>query len=257
MIINSNTFYGIDTKEINHLDKELTPLWEKDKNINPITLDVAKYLMIEPYPAIIPKYVFTKTSLEICSKIKINSNSISLIQPQEMINDGIRLTNEWGHISLEREFYRYAVIKNMLFVIHIYKEQDPLKGEGDFIGYSVWRTQLGMPEMSYSSAAQKEEDTKFLQILIFLKYTNPDIKFIESGKKVGTRKNGFFNLTRSSITVVDSTWNTTVVRSKGFSVDGHLRLQPHGPERKQRKLIWIEPFEKEGYVRHSKSENVK
>ena len=95
----------------------------------------------------------------------------------------------------------------------------------------------------------------FFQILIFLKYTEPDVKIIPSGKKVGTKKHGYFNLCTQDVQVVDSAWNTTVIRENGFSVDGHLRLQPCGEGRKKLKLIWIEPFEKLGYVRTAKSIN--
>ena len=51
------------------------------------------------------------------------------------------------------------------------------------------------------------------------------------------------------ITHVQSTWLENVVREKGFAVSGHFRMQPVGQGRKDRKLIWINDFEKHGYNR--------
>lgn len=50
------------------------------------------------------------------------------------------------------------------------------------------------------------------------------------------------------IDIITSNWFTEIVRSKGFSVRGHFRLQPCGKGREERKLIWINPFEKDGYT---------
>jgi hypothetical protein len=51
---------------------------------------------------------------------------------------------------------------------------------------------------------------------------------------------------------LDSTWFTTIVRSEGFKVGGHFRMQPFGKNLSDRKLIWISPFDKNGYTRKAK-----
>jgi hypothetical protein len=53
---------------------------------------------------------------------------------------------------------------------------------------------------------------------------------------------------------MDSTWFTQLVISNAFNVRGHFRLQPCGPELKERKLIWIQDFQKSGYTRKAKVE---
>lgn len=63
------------------------------------------------------------------------------------------------------------------------------------------------------------------------------------------------NKTRGNITVIDSTWYTNLVSSGAFKVRGHFRLQPCGHGRTQRKLTWINDFQKEGYTRKAKIEN--
>jgi hypothetical protein len=158
-----------------------------------------------------------------------------------------------AHISLETQFFRYMIVAERIFVVHCFLTKDTPDGDY-YISYSVWNTLLGGTAKEYDEAKTVTDWNRlFFQILIFLKYTDPDIKLISSGKKIGTKKKGFYNLTSNDVQVVDSSWNTTVVRTEGFSVDGHLRLQPCGEGNKNRKLIWIEPFKKNGYVRQAKS----
>ncbi len=202
----------------------------------------------------IPKFIFTKTTREICDKINITGKTISMIEEASEIETIKNGQDVFAHISLPREFFRYMIINQNIYVIHLYLHKNPaLHPTDDYIGYSCWHIGLGGKPEDY---IVDDYHKKFFQILIFLKYTEPDVKIIPSGKKVGTKKHGYFNLTTNDIQVVDSTWNTTVIRTEGFSVDGHLRLQPCGEGRKKRKLIWIEPFEKHGYVRNAKSEMV-
>lgn len=61
------------------------------------------------------------------------------------------------------------------------------------------------------------------------------------------------NKTKSDITIVDSTWFTTLIKSDGFKVRGHFRLQPYKEQGK--KLIWIQDFEKHGYTIKARMES--
>lgn len=56
------------------------------------------------------------------------------------------------------------------------------------------------------------------------------------------------------INIINSTWFTKIVRSEGFKVKGHFRLQPCGEGLKDRKLIWVNEFQKSGYTRRSQKE---
>jgi hypothetical protein len=95
-----------------------------------------------------------------------------------------------------------------------------------------------------------------IKCLIFLKLTEPEIIHLAAGKKVGTRKQGHYNATPLPVIIVDSTWNKYIVRTEGFGVSGHFRMQPHGKGNADLKLIWIPPFEKRGYVRLPKTEPI-
>ena len=54
------------------------------------------------------------------------------------------------------------------------------------------------------------------------------------------------------VTFLDASWYTTAIHEGDFTVRGHFRLQPCGPEKKDRRLIFINEFQKHGYVRKAK-----
>ena len=91
-----------------------------------------------------------------------------------------------------------------------------------------------------------------LSLLLFIKYCPLETKFIAGGRKDHHVGQKYVNETKQKIEILDSTWFTTIVRSEGFGVRGHFRMQPYGPGMTQRRLQWIEPFEKEGYTRRAK-----
>lgn len=70
--------------------------------------------------------------------------------------------------------------------------------------------------------------------------------------KIGGEK--YLNESDRQINVLDSRWFTESVRGEGFAVSGHFRLQAYGEGRRERKLIYIDDFVKEGYTRKAKIE---
>lgn len=89
-------------------------------------------------------------------------------------------------------------------------------------------------------------------LLLFMKYCDLNTKVITPRKKevhIGTK---YLNETNRKIEILDSTWFTTIVRSDGFKVRGHFRMQPYGEGMTQKKLIWISDFEKSGYTKQAK-----
>lgn len=79
---------------------------------------------------------------------------------------------------------------------------------------------------------------------------------VNAGKSYGTKKqpDALSNDCDVPITIVNSNWNVTSIRTEGFGVCGHFRLQPCGVNNGDRKMIFIEPFQKNGYVRHATKE---
>lgn len=83
---------------------------------------------------------------------------------------------------------------------------------------------------------------------IFKKYANVETKYIPPNKRVKDINCKYVNDTKTGITILDSKWFTTLVKSDAFTVHGHFRLQPCGEGMKDRKLIWINDFMKSGYT---------
>lgn len=98
-----------------------------------------------------------------------------------------------------------------------------------------------------------------MQILTFVELGDIEIKILEGGKNNGGKKNEdkIHNSSNKTVYVVDSTWNKIIMRTTGFAVRGHFRLQACGEGLKDRKLIWIDAFEKLGYKRKPKAEIVR
>lgn len=91
-----------------------------------------------------------------------------------------------------------------------------------------------------------------LTMVLFMKYCDLQVKEIKGGRKdvhIGTK---YLNETNHNIQILDSTWFTTIVKSDGFHVRGHFRFQPCGQGMKDRKLIWIADYDKDGYTRIAK-----
>lgn len=92
--------------------------------------------------------------------------------------------------------------------------------------------------------------------IIFCKYCEVETKMVAPNRRehhVGVK---YLNETKNNIQIMDATWFTTIVRSEGFKVGaetgGFFRWQPVGVGKTGRKLMWIMPYEKEGYVRKAK-----
>lgn len=87
-----------------------------------------------------------------------------------------------------------------------------------------------------------------LTMILFIKHCPLEIKEIKAGRKdthIGTK---YVNETKSNVQILDSNWFTTIVRSDGFHVRGHFRWQACGPGLKNRELIWVSDYDKDGYT---------
>lgn len=103
----------------------------------------------------------------------------------------------------------------------------------------------------YFHSSYPDEFNKIAKIITFVYLGDIEVTMIEKGKNNGkTKKAGkVTNGTDYTVYVVDSSWNKLIIRTEGFAVMGHFRLQPCGKDFSERKLIWIDAFEKHGYKR--------
>lgn len=87
-------------------------------------------------------------------------------------------------------------------------------------------------------------------LMCFVELCDNEIKIIEPKAKFGTQKTGkIINTTPFPITVINNNWNITTIRSEGFPVSGHAHIYWTGPGRTIPKLLFVEPYNKEGYTR--------
>jgi len=91
---------------------------------------------------------------------------------------------------------------------------------------------------------------KFVQLLLFVELSDLTVEILKPNEKTRTRKTGkYVNRSNTDITIVDSKWNVISVRTEGFKVRTHPRMQPCGENNQERKLIWVQQYQKNGYVR--------
>jgi len=92
----------------------------------------------------------------------------------------------------------------------------------------------------------------FVKIIIFRMFKNyaeVETKIIPPNSKVKDVGGKYVNDTKLNLTYLDSKWFTNLVKSDGFTVSGHFRLQPKKKDGEwTRELIWINEFEKTGYI---------
>lgn len=101
-----------------------------------------------------------------------------------------------------------------------------------------------------------EQFNKVAKIITFVELGDIDVIVLEEGRNNGANKKSGNKITNTSpftVYVVDSSWNQLIIRTEGFAVMGHFRLQPCGAGLIDRKLIWINAFEKHGYKRQPKA----
>lgn len=121
-----------------------------------------------------------------------------------------------------------------------------------------WGIEMENGEYFFSHGCAKEF-SEIMRILTFVELGDIEVKMLEAGRNNGGKKNlnKITNTSQKTVYVVDSNWNTLVIRTEGFAVRGHFRLQPCGHNMADRKLIWIDAFEKHGYRRRPTGEIAK
>jgi hypothetical protein len=88
----------------------------------------------------------------------------------------------------------------------------------------------------------------FLSLLFFIEYAEVETKRVDANRKSKAFACKYVNDTSLNLQFYDSKYFTSIVKSSSFNVRGHWRLQPCGEGLKDRKLIWINDFQKEGYT---------
>lgn len=147
--------------------------------------------------------------------------------------------------SIEWRFFRIDIDKGK---VHLIKEQD--SSVRDYIGNDTY---ISSDRGMHDNPTEDAQFKRFIKTLLFIELSELEIQVLEPNKKVGkTKSDKIINRTKSNVIVVTHKWNVMSIRTDSFLVSGHWRMQPCGINRANRKLIYVDTFEKRGYIRRNK-----
>jgi hypothetical protein len=90
---------------------------------------------------------------------------------------------------------------------------------------------------------------KIIVLKMFKSYATVETRILKPSQRVKDISCMYRNDTKLDLTFLDCKWFTNLVKSEGFNVRGHFRLQPKKKDGEWTKeLIWISEFQKTGYT---------
>lgn len=181
------------------------------------------------------------------------------------------------YITNRHEFFRFKVIeKKEILILHFYK--DPTLSEeqfnyyrsldvpyAEFNGYKFDTFKIYIDEEKYPDGFMPENEIwqqnptnkqRFVKLLLFVELSEPVIEILKDNQKIKldetwekSMDGKVLNESGLNVILVNTMWNKVIIKDSGFSVKGHIRIQPYGPGRNLYKPIWIDEFQKNGYIR--------
>jgi hypothetical protein len=189
-------------------------------------------------------YLFRKTALEIINKINVKEEK--MYDYLDKVSDGFKV-----FVPSSEYFYRFFKKNGQIVVVRI--GRDAIEKGQRYWHYCMFYFDIEARANSteFNSDVQTEiAKEEFLKMLIYFEFAEKETIYVTPGCSNGTRKTEkILNDSKISVTVVDSHWNKIVIRDEEFDVDGHLALRAYGVGRLHRRLVWINPYKKNGYTR--------
>lgn len=162
-------------------------------------------------------------------------------------------------IFSDNTLLRLAIFKGYLAFCWMHMKVDKTKDNYGHLSWTLFHInqKTGALSQNFGDNDMNKIEPHVYKLLCFFYLSENTMIVVEPGKKHGTKRQGKIINTFKDIpvTVVNSNWNVTSIRTVGFAVSGHFRLQRCGPGLKETKMIFIEPFMKNGYVRRAKKDN--
>lgn len=171
------------------------------------------------------------------------------------IRESIGITS--GFWVFKQWLLSYSITSSSYYFNIRYRQNIP--GSVSFVGWGVEPTLnniVNNVDNNKRESNQEMKDVLAIGVLAVLfkniveertVYTKPHEGKIQWKPKASTELDLPFTINR-----LDASWYTTYCRTDGFLVSGHFRMQPCGRGRQDRKLIYIKPFMKDGYVRRAR-----
>lgn len=141
---------------------------------------------------------------------------------------------------------RVQPFENNFFLFH---------SNGTLLAYSHYDHSTSKPRVFvssyYNQLANVDIDLywHFYTIALFKRYAKVETKELPALSKTKAIGVKYVNDTYQKMTILNSSWFTNLVKSEGFGVRGHFRLQPKKKDGQwTREIIWISDFQKTGYT---------
>lgn len=199
-------------------------------------------------------YVTTKASL-IAVNIDLKNSKYDILKSMPIMDTASAIYNE--DKEDEANMFRYDGKILHMSAIALDKFEDDGR-PARRVKYTYYKVDLYNNNFHQGETSQVGEkkyfDNVLMKLLVYMFLSDIDIQVLPiNGNNGLSRAEGKVkNETSTPIKLVTEKWNTLTIRVGDFGVCGHMRLQPCGPNREQRKLIYIAPFLKHSYTRHAR-----
>ncbi len=152
---------------------------------------------------------------------------------------------------------RILVEGNVIEFCHVcfrFNEGEKVKGKAFWTLFYIDRVNNFHAEHCKHSNVQDIYEFVY-KLLCFVFLSENEYEIIAAGSSnKATKKNGKIkNDLPIPITIINSKWNVTTIRAEGFLVSGHFALRRCGTGRCETRMVYIEPYQKTGYIRHAKN----
>ena len=193
-------------------------------------------------------YYITSKALKIIHSIDIKDASYSILRSLPIKTTASKIYVE-GHDNNLNTFRYDGKMLHMAAITF----DEGTDGDDRPITYTHYKINLETNEFHCNHMNSKEQeyfDTIIMKELIYMFLSDIDIQILPiNGDNGLSRANGKVkNETTTPINLVTEKWNTLTIRVGDYGVRGHMRLQPCGKDRLQRRLIYIAPFMKHKYT---------
>lgn len=158
---------------------------------------------------------------------------------------------------------RIKIDKDMIEFCHIgfkfdeggYRKEIIRKGKGQALWTLFYINRFNNDHGSHCDHQNVKDIYEFVyKLLCFVFLSENEYEVVKPGHSSGTKKKDKFkNDLPIPVTIINSKWNITVIRTDEFTVSGHFALRRCGVGRTQTRMVYIEPFIKHGYVRRAAS----
>jgi hypothetical protein len=190
------------------------------------------------------------------------SDIIKIRDLQKRIDNGEKEPKgaDWRSIieSTKNEEYDWDEERRTLFILPMNKERISTAND-DFALIS----EDEMYGENYTEQAGEDYYGKIhdyvMSFLLFYNFTETETQIIhgkDTGKQRRIKLNDekFVNDSKNEIEIIDLTYFTKIIRIDEFGVSGHFKVQHYGIGNSESKIIYIDKYQKNGYIREAKIE---